>query len=171
MDRTDPDVAADEMTTVSQFLDYHRDTLVMKVTGLDRDALAVTIPPSEMTLAGLVKHLALVEDWWFTVRMAGEPEPEPWASAPEEDPDWEWHSAVDDTLEELLAQYADSCARSRAVVARVGDLDARSVLANSRVPGQHFSMRWIILHMIEETARHNGHADLLREAIDGVAGE
>jgi len=119
-----------------------------------------------------VKHLALVEDWWFHVIMAGRPEPEPWASAPDEDdPDWEWHSAVDDTLDELLAQYAESCDRSWAVVAETGDLGATSVKESGRTSGRRFSLRWIMLHMIEETARHAGHADLLRQAADGATGE
>lgn len=171
VERRDPDLAADEATTLGQFLDYHRATLVQKVTGLDRAGLAATLPSSEMTLAGLVKHMALVEDGWFHVRLLGAPEPEPWASAPDEDPDWEWHSAVDDTLEDLLALYATSCGRSRAAVTGVGDLDALSAAESRHEPGEHYSLRWIMLHMIEETARHNGHADLLREAVDGVSGE
>jgi hypothetical protein len=90
----------------------------------------------------------------------------PW----DDDPDWEFRTALDDEPDELLALYADACERSRAAVAQVGDLDAQSVGA-SRQTGETFSMRWILLHMLEETARHNGHADLLRENIDGVTGE
>lgn len=172
MERTDPALAADEPTMLGQYLDYHRATLVTKLEGLDRAGLAATVGRSEMTLAGLVKHLALVEDWWFTVVMMDRPEPEPWLSAPtDDDPDWEWHSALDDTLDALLAQYATSCERSRAVVAEVGDLDALSARESSREPGQRFSLRWIMVHMIEETARHVGHADLLRESVDGLTGE
>ena len=101
--------------------------------------------------------------------------PEPWRSAPfDDDPDWELHSAVDDPPEALLAQYRESCDRSRAATAEVlaaGGLDALSV-AESRRPGEgRFSLRWILLHLIEETARHNGHADLIRESIDGLTGE
>jgi uncharacterized damage-inducible protein DinB len=171
MERTDPDQVGDEITQLTQFLEFNRGTVVTKAEGLDHAGLNATHAPSEMTIAGIVKHLALVEDWWFHQIMGGRDEPEPWASAPEDDPDWEWHSAGEDSLEELLTQYAESCARSRAVVASFGgDLDATSV-RRSRRTGEHFTLRWIFLHMLEETARHAGHADLLREAIDGATGE
>lgn len=171
MDRTDPDQVGDEITQLTQFLDYNRGTVVTKAEGLDHVGLNATHPPSEMTIAGIVKHLALVEDWWFHQVMGGLPEPEPWASAPDDDPDWEWHSAADDSLDDLLALYAAACERSRAVVAAVGgDLDALSVRP-SRRNDEHFTLRWIFLHMLEETARHAGHADLLREAVDGATGE
>jgi hypothetical protein len=172
MDRTDPDLRAGERTSLCQFLDFHRATLISRIEGLTIEQLSITRPPSELTLAGLVKHLALVEDSWFEDRMAGRPMPEPWASAPfDADPDWEFHSAPDDSPEELLALYRASCERSRAVVADYDDLDALSV-AESNIPGEgRFSLRWIMLHMIEETARHNGHADLLRESLDGLTGE
>jgi uncharacterized damage-inducible protein DinB len=175
MERIDPDPAGDELTLLTQYLDYHRATLVQKATGLDRRQMAATVGASELTLAGLVKHLALVEDTWFTRRLLGDdPLGEPWASAPwDDDPDWEFHSAVDDEPAELLGLYATACERSRAAtatVARSRGLDALSARA-PRPDVPHVSLRWILLHMIEETARHNGHADLLREAIDGTTGE
>ena len=171
MDRTDPDLRTDERTTIGQFLDYQRLTLISRIEGLTIEQLSITRPPSELTLAGLIKHLALVEDSWFVDRMAGRPLPEPWLSAPfDDDPDWEFHSAPDDTPEELLALYRHACARSRAVVAEHDDLGALSVVPSRQGDGL-FSLRWILLHMIEETARHNGHADLLRESIDGLTGE
>ena len=170
MGRTDPELAGDELTLLTQFLDYYRATIVTKVQGLDRAGLAAAHPPFDLTLAGIVKHLALVEDWWFHQIMGGHPEPEPWASAPDDDPDWEWHSAVDDSLEDLLELYDTACARSRAVVAETDDLATLSARANSRT-GEHFSLRWILLHLIEETARHTGHADLLRQAVDGTVGD
>jgi uncharacterized damage-inducible protein DinB len=171
MERRDPDQAADEVTTMSQFLDYHRATLLMKIEGLTQEQLGLRLPTSELTLAGLVKHLAYVEDSWFQEDMLGRPLPEPWLSAPfAEDRDWELHSAPDDTPEELVALYQAACERSRAVVRDVGDLSTLSV-AKSRHNGEPFSLRWIVLHMIEETARHNGHVDILRESIDGVTGE
>ncbi|MBN2624909.1 MAG: DinB family protein [Acidimicrobiales bacterium] len=170
MERTDPDLAGDDLTLLTQFLDYHRATLVQKVGGLTRAQMATRLPTSELTLAGLVKHLALVEDSWFTGRLRGLADPEPWASAPwDDDPDWEFHSAVDDEPADLIALYEQACDRSRAAVATVGDLDALSARRSRR--GEPFTMRWILLHMIEETARHNGHADLLREAVDGATGE
>ena len=172
MERTDPELRVDELTSLSQFLDYHRTTIVQRLEGLTKEQLGRTHPPSTLTLAGLIKHLALVEDSWFIEDMLGEPLPEPWASAPfDDDPDWEHHSALDDTPEQLLAQYSESCARSREIVARIGDLDALSASRSRHGEEGHFSLRWIMLHMIEETARHNGHADLIRESIDGVTGE
>jgi hypothetical protein len=103
--------------------------------------------------------------------MAGRPMPEPWLSAPfDDDADWDFHSAVDDTPEELLALYRAACDRSRAVVAEYDDLAALSV-AESRVEAEgYFSLRWILLHMIEETARHAGHLDAIRELLDGEKG-
>jgi uncharacterized damage-inducible protein DinB len=170
MDRTDPDTKGDELTLLSQFLDYHRATLVWKVSGLDRQQLGTQLEPSALTLAGLVKHMALVEDSWFGQVLLGRDEGEPWASVDwDDDPDWEFRTAVDDDPDALLALYTDACERSRAAVAEVGDLD-RLAAKRSR-SGEQFNLRWIMLHMIEETARHNGHADLLRESIDGATGE
>jgi uncharacterized damage-inducible protein DinB len=174
MNRIDPHETGDELTLLTQYLDYHRATLVQKVSGLDRQQLRATVGASELTLAGLVKHLALVEDTWFTVRLIGSPAPEPWASAPwDDDQDWEFHSAVDDEPADLLALYAAACDRSRAAtteVAASGGLDALSARTGGHGRG-HINLRWILLHMLEETARHNGHADLIRESIDGVTGE
>jgi uncharacterized damage-inducible protein DinB len=170
MDRTDPDTKGDELTLLSQFLDYHRATLVWKVSGLDRQQLGTRLEPSALTLAGLVKHMALVEDSWFGQVLLGRDEGEPWAGVDwDDDPDWEFRTAVDDDPDALLALYTDACERSRAAVAEVGDLD-RLAAKRSR-SGEQFNLRWIMLHMIEETARHNGHADLLRESIDGATGE
>jgi hypothetical protein len=124
--------------------------------------------PSSLTLAGLVKHLALVEDSWFQDRFLDRGLPEPWASAPfDDDRDWELNSAGADEPDALLALYAAACERSRAAVAELGDLSARSVKPTlpEREP---FSLRWVLMHMIEETAQHCGHADLIREAIDGT---
>ena len=172
MERTDPDLSGDELTLLTQFLDYHRATIVSKVAGLDHAAMATTLPPSELTLAGLVKHLALVECGWFQEDLLGRGIPEPFASAPwDDDRDWEWHSAVDDDPAWLVALYEDACARSRAAVAEIGDLDTLSVRTSRARPGQHYSLRWILLHMIEETARHAGHADFVRQAVDGTVGD
>jgi uncharacterized damage-inducible protein DinB len=172
VERTDPDLAGDELTLLTQFLDYYRATILTKVAGLDRAAMATTLPPSDLTLAGLVKHLALVEYGWFQEDLLGRGLPEPFASAPwDDDRDWEWHTAVDDDPEWLVALYEDACAQSRAAVAEVGDLDALSVRTSRQRPGQHYSLRWILLHMIEETARHAGHADFVRQAVDGTVGD
>lgn len=172
MERSDPDLQADELATLSQFLDFLRASIVIKVSGLTAPELAShPVTTTTMTLGGLVKHLALVEDDWFQSRLLGREDIEPWASAPfDDDPDWDWHSAGADTPEALVELYRAACERSRAAVGEVGSLDALSVGVD-RASGERFSLRWIVVHLIEETARHCGHADLLREAIDGLTGE
>ena len=173
MVRTDPDLHGDELTLLVQFLDFHRATLVQKVEGLSVDQLRTrAVPTSEITLAGMLKHLALVEDDWFQSRLFGRTDIEPWASAPfDDDHDWDWHSAVADSPNYLLDLYSSACARSRAAVAEAGGNLERMSVEPDRRTGGHFSLRWILIHMIEETARHNGHVDLIREAIDGSTGE
>ena len=170
--RVDPPVQAAERDALSAFLDFHRVTLLAKVEGLEQEQLALAaVPSSSLTLAGLVKHLALVEDSWFQKVFLGRGLPEPWASAPwDDDPDWEFHTAPQDDPRHLVDLYLAAVARSRGVVASADSLDALSV-ENDRREAKPFSLRWIMLHMIEETARHAGHADLLREAIDGSTGE
>ena len=124
---------------------------------------------SALSLSGLLKHLALVEDDWIQVRFLGRPELEPWASAPwDEDRDWEFHTAEQDDPDELRALYSAACRRSRDGAA-ASALDDLSVAVSRE--GQHWSLRWVLTHLVEETARHNGHADLLREAVDGAVGE
>jgi uncharacterized damage-inducible protein DinB len=169
MEAIDPDQVGDELTLLTQFLDFHRAVLVRKADGLTQSQLATRLGPSELTLAGLLKHMALVEDNWFNRVLLGRDQPEPWASAPwDDDADWDFHSAADDPPEELFRLYQVACERSRAAVKEVGDLDALAVRKTRHGP---ISLRWILLHMIEETARHNGHADLLRESIDGATGD
>jgi uncharacterized damage-inducible protein DinB len=175
IERRDPPLRAGEAETVLAFLDYHRDTLRRKVAGLDREQLGRTLPPSTMTLGGLVKHLTLVEENWFSRVLDGNRYGEPWASVPwEDDPDWEWRTGASDGPESLLAAYDDTVSRMdrnvAAALARDG-LDALSVRKSRHGEEGRFSLRWIVLHMIEEYARHNGHADLLRESIDGEVGE
>jgi uncharacterized damage-inducible protein DinB len=173
MTRTDPDLQGDELTLLSQFLDFHRATLVQKVSGESAEQLRTrAVPSSELTLAGLLKHLALVEDDWFQTKLFGRDDVEPWASAPfDDDRDWDFHSAVEDSPEYLLDLYRSACDRSRAAVAEAGGDLSRTSVARDRHTGGHFSLRWILIHMIEETARHNGHVDLIREALDGSTGE
>jgi len=168
--RTDPPLAADEATTLRGFLDYHRDTLRLKTAGLDAVQLGICLAPSTMTLGGMLKHLAFVEHWWFACVFEGHEYAEPWASVDwKADADWDWHSAADDTPEELRAMLDAAVAASDEVLARVTDLGQLS--QRSGREGSPFSMRWILAHMVEEYARHNGHADLIREWIDGEVGE
>jgi uncharacterized damage-inducible protein DinB len=169
-ERSDPPATGSEAEQLHAFLDYHRATLQQKTAGLDAAGLSATLPPSTMTLAGLLKHMALVEDNWFSVFLRGNDPIEPWASAPwDDDRDWEWHTAVHDDPDDLRAGHAAAAERSRELVEGV-DLDTLSV-GRLRGSGEQTTLRWIVLHMIEEYARHNGHADLLRESVDGVVGE
>lgn len=174
VERTDPPLSGSEAQTLLTFLDYHRRTLLLKADGLDAAGLDQALAPSTMTLGGLLKHLAYVEHHWLHVVLLGLPPVEPWASADwDADPDWEWHSAVDDSPEQLRDLFARSVARSEQVVADAlnrGDLGQVSVRPQ-RGTGEHYSLRWILVHLVEEYARHNGHADLLREAVDGTTGE
>ena len=175
-DRTDPPLRADEVTMLRSFLTYHRDTFRQKTGGLTRDQLNATLPPSTMTLGGMTKHLALVESSWFSEDLLGEPMMAPFDAVDwEADRDWDWHSAVDDSPEELRALFDAAVAASDRIVDEVlasGDGLDRLSAVESRRPGEgRFSLRWILVHMIEEYARHNGHADLLRESIDGTTGE
>ncbi|MBB6627021.1 DinB family protein [Nocardioides sp. KIGAM211] len=168
--RSDPPLDADERATLLGFLDYHRQTLRQKTAGLDAAQLAATHAPSEITLGGMLKHLAFVEHWWFRCVFLGEEYAEPWASVDwRADADWDWHSAVDDTPEQLRAILDEAVADSDTIVAGATDLGALSQRAGRA--GDRFSLRWILVHMVEEYARHNGHADLLREALDGTTGE
>ena len=173
--RVDPPLRADEATTLRAFLDYHRDTLRRKTAGLTAEQLRTPLPPSTMTLGGLLKHLAYVESNWFVEVFDGAPATAPFDTADwDADRDWEWHSAADDTAEELRALFDSTVAgadRSIDAAIAAGGLDGTSA-RESRRPGEGaFSLRWILVHMIEEYARHNGHADLLREALDGSTGE
>jgi uncharacterized damage-inducible protein DinB len=168
--RTDPDRTAGELEQITQYLDYQRATLLAKTDGLDRAGLAATLAPSTLTLGGLLNHLALVEDDWMQVLFSGMEDAEPWASVDwEAEPDWDLRSAADVEPEELRRRYRDACGRSREVVRSAESLDQLSVRAMK--DGGHFSLRWALLHLIEETARHNGHADLIRQSVDGSVGE
>lgn len=168
-DRTEAPLDADELTQLFGFLDYHRATLARKTDGLDAEQLNQPLPSSPMTLGGMLKHVALNEVSWFCDRFRGEPDGEPWDSVDwDADWDWDWHSAKDDSPEQLRALWQASVERARAAVAGAAIEDlAQGTLRDGGRP----NLRWIVLHMIEEYARHNGHADLIREAIDGVTGE
>jgi len=174
--RIDPPLTASEVDTLRGYLDYHRDTLRMKTDGLGPEELARLHPPSTLTLGGLLKHAALNDDWWFVRVLEGrETEPD-WVPAGvfDHDDDWELTSAATDDPDELRRIFDASRAGADAAIDRAlanNGLDTLSVVTSRREAGQAFSLRWILLHMIEEYARHNGHADLIREAIDGVVGE
>jgi len=167
-ERIDPDPTADERNALRQWLDYHRATLVMKASGLDDAQVRVTVTPSGMSLLGLVRHMADVERNWFRRTFIGESAPPIYygESHPTGDPDGDFNHGPDDTVDEALATYLRECERSREIEAAAPTLDQMAVREDRQV-----DLRWIMLHMIEETARHNGHADLLREAADGSTGD
>ena len=172
--RPEPPIAADEVATLLGFLDYQRATLAWKCSGLDAAELRATTAASSMTLGGLLKHMALVEYGWFSRSLHGRDYVPPWDAIDwKADPDWEWRTAAENSPEELLALWQKAVDQSRTDVAdALTNGDGLGTLAKRTWPdGQAPSLRWIVCHMVEEYARHNGHADLLREAIDGETGE
>lgn len=172
--RPEPPLEGDEASTLSGFLDYQRATFEWKCRGLTDVQLRQDLSPTSMTLAGLLKHLARVEDYWFEEVVAGAPVCEPWSGFDwENDPDSEWHSALQDSGEYLRQLWAERVEKSRQiVVAELGESGGGLGGSHPAWGGQgRVSLRWVLTHMVEEYARHNGHADLLRESIDGETGE
>ncbi|WP_328539952.1 DinB family protein [Streptomyces sp. NBC_00344] len=166
-ERSEPPLTADERTMLDGWLDYHRDTLALKCAGLDDAQLrTASVPPSELSLLGLVRHMVEVERGWFRQVLADEETPPIYFS--DEDPDGEFHLTESDTWDEAYTTWQAEIAHARRL-ASGRSLDDLSDGRNKR--GEQFSLRWIYTHMIEEYARHNGHADLLRERIDGATGE
>jgi uncharacterized damage-inducible protein DinB len=172
--RPEPPAAADEVATLLGFLDWQRATLAWKCSGLDAAGLRATTAASAMTLGGILKHMAGVEHGWFSHDLHGREYAPPWDAVDwKADRDWEWRTAADDSPDELFALWNRAVEQSRADVAHVLDSgDGLGQLAKRGWPDGRFpSLRWILCHMIEEYARHNGHADLLRESVDGATGE
>ena len=171
--RPEPPLAANELDTLLGFLEFQRATLEWKCAGLGADGLAAKLPPSRMTLGGMLKHLAFVEDYWFSHRLHGREPQSPWGSVDwTAEPEWDWESAGGDTPEQLRELWSESVARSRLLTAEAvaaGGLDRMAVRPGRT--GNLPNLRWILVHLIEEYSRHNGHADLLREAVDGLVGE
>ncbi|MFE2170976.1 DinB family protein [Streptomyces sp. NPDC059447] len=164
IDDTPP--AWDERTQLTTFLDYARDTARAKCDGVSADDARTSLLPGSplMTVSGLINHLRWVEYYWFQVVFLGEEDQGPWT---EEDPDREMRVAVDFPLARLLDEYAEQSARYRELVAgrALDERARRAVRGDLRV-----DLRWILLHLTEETARHNGHLDILREMLDGATG-
>jgi len=153
----------DEAEVLTGFLDYLRAVMLRKVADLDDDGLRQVMTPSGLTLLGMLKHLAYVERYWFRSVFDGEDVPFPWT---DEDPDADWRVEPGESAEQIAALYRDECERARAIVAAASLGDT---VTSPR--GRTMSLRWILVHMIEETARHLGHADIMREAIDGSTGD
>ncbi|XVQ15646.1 DinB family protein [Spirillospora sp. CA-255316] len=155
---------ADERATLTGFLQYQRETLAMKCAGLTAEQLRDrAVPPSDLSLLGLVRHMAEVERVWFRNVLNGENSRDRWTRENGEHADFDVETADPDEAFEIWHQ---ECARSRDLVDAAESLDV-----TGRRRDEDFSLRWILTHMIEEYARHNGHADLLRERIDGATGE
>jgi uncharacterized damage-inducible protein DinB len=160
-----PELRAGERESLEQFLDFHRRGVVEALDEVDDEAAAARVlPATELTIGGIVKHLAVVEDLWFTHKLLGEPRPAPWD---EElfaaDADWDFNSSRHDSVAAIRAIYLAACDRSRAAAAQFAALDATAALPSfGKGPA---SLRWIFLHLIEETAQHRGHLDLLLDAV------
>jgi uncharacterized damage-inducible protein DinB len=171
--RPEPPLVADEVSTLLGFLEYQRATLKWKTAGLDSEGFQATVGVSSMTLGGMLKHLAWVEGYWFSYWLHGRDPGSPWNAVDwANDPDWDWHSAAEDSPEQLHAIWQEAVAHSNARISEALAERGLDYLALRSSPeGDVPSLRWIVLHMIEEYARHNGHADLLRESIDGETGE
>jgi uncharacterized damage-inducible protein DinB len=162
IERTDPPYEADERTMLNAWLDYHRATLEEKCKGLSDDQLRLrSVPPSQLSLLGLVRHMAEVENNWFRFWLGGDGP----VARYEGDEDFEVEAA---DVADAFEYWRSECQNARDVVARFASLD--DVGAGQEL-GAGISVRWTLVHMIEEYARHNGHADLLRELIDGTTGD
>ncbi len=169
----EPPAAGTEVEHLLAALDRQRTTFRWKADGLDPAGLALTVGVSTMTLGGLLKHLALVEDLYFTARLRQTSPGRPWEDVDwDAEPGWDWTSAADDSPEQLYALYDAAVARSRGHLAAAladGGLDQLVDVgwSDGRLP----SLRRMLCDLVEEYARHTGHADLLREAVDGRVGE
>jgi uncharacterized damage-inducible protein DinB len=164
-DRVDPPFEADERATLTSFLDYHRATLALKCDGLtDNQLRERAVPPSSLSLLGLVRHMAEVERNWFRPVLGGEEMSGIFS------PNLDWEASFRDVatadVAEAFQLWRAECEHARELVAAAPSLDVRGFRRSGFV-----SLRWVMTHMIEEYARHNGHADLLRERLDGSTGE
>ncbi|MEV7083704.1 DinB family protein [Streptomyces sp. NPDC093516] len=167
-ERSMPATTADERTMLEGWLEFHRQTLAWKCEGLSDEQLrTASAPPSELSLLGLVRHMADVERSWFRRVLANEDAPPLYFS--DDDLDGEFHLTEADTWAEAGSTWQGEIEAARANAARFGLGDISE--GKHRRTGERYNLRWIYTHMIEEYARHNGHADLLRERIDGVTGD
>ena len=165
IERTEPAFVLDERAMLTAWLDYHRATLAMKCEGLrDEQLREQAVAPSTLSLLGLVRHLVEVERAWFRRALGGEDAPPVYYS--DADPDGDFDGVATADVAEAFERWRAECDHSRAFVAAAPSLD---VTGTRR--GEAVSLRWVLTHLIEEYARHNGHADLLRQRLDGAVGE
>lgn len=169
VERPEPEFDTDERSTLTQFLRYYRETMALKIDGLsDADARRTTCPPSDLSLLGLIRHLADVERTWTHRRFQHLDSPPLFYgdAHPTGDPDGDLHPGPEDTVVDAVTAWRTEIANTDKMIA------AHSLADVSTFPdGQQFSIRWLLVHLIEEYARHAGHADLLRQATDGAVGD
>ncbi len=168
-DLTLPPRDAGERQTLLDMLDHYRKVLMRKAEGLTTEQLTQAFAPSDLTIGRLLRHLALVEDIWFHWRFLGGGVLRDWPQLVDGGVDGVMETADGESPDVLLAKIQRSITRSDMIIAGTGSLDA--IAANPAFDGQYPNMRWILVHMIEEYARHCGHADFLRESIDGRTGD
>ncbi|HYN75969.1 MAG TPA: DinB family protein [Candidatus Limnocylindria bacterium] len=162
-----PFVGADERTMLTAWLDFHRATLAMKCVGLDDDQLRLrAVPPSTLSLLGLVRHMTEVERHWFQRVLRGADTPPLYWSDTNEDGDFDDVDGAD--VAEDVTRFLGAIGAARVAEGQAETLEVEGVWGRRE---QSVSLRWILVHMIEEYARHNGHADLIRQAIDGSTGD
>ncbi|MGH2783704.1 MAG: DinB family protein [Actinomycetota bacterium] len=164
MERTQPPFDGDERTTLVAFLDFLRDTMIWKLEGLGEEQARWKPTEGGNSLLGMVRHLGYVENWWFRVCFNGEEDPLP----DDHEPDADFKIPDGWAIGDVVDFYRSEIDHSNKIIAEAPSLDAMSAIAARK---EHRSLRWILLHMIEETARHAGHADITREMIDGSVGE
>jgi Protein of unknown function (DUF664) len=169
----EPPTAGTEVEHLLGMLERLRATFRWKADGLDAAGLGQRLGGSSLTIGGLLKHLAFVEDYTFTVKLSNRAPGEPWQSADwDADPDWEFSSAATDTPEQLYAIWDGAVERSRSRLRAAlleGGLAGLAELHDEN--GEHVSVRRLVCDLVEEYGRHTGHADLLRESVDGLVGE
>lgn len=164
--RTDAPMLGDERDVLEHWLDLYRETVFLKIAGLTGDQLAArAVPPSSLSLIGVVRHLAYVEAYWLRTVLYGEDVADLWCTP--DNPDGDFDDASADTAAESVETYERELVTTRARTADWPDLDSPAI---GRRHGKQLNLRWILTHLIEEYARHLGHMDLLREAVDGQTG-
>ena len=169
IERAEPAYELPERTMLEAWLDYERATLAVKCDGLDDNQLRTrAVPPSTMSLLGLVRHMADVESYWFRKVLSATADTQIYWN--DEDPDGDFDNVDDASMETDFATWRGECDNARAVATRMS-LDDCGERTGDDEETERVSLRWVFVHMIEEYARHNGHADLLRQCIDGVTGE
>jgi hypothetical protein len=171
--RTEPPIAGDEAAMLLGYLERQRATFAWKVSGLDSAGLRATVGQSPMTLGGMLKHLARFEDDMSHEWLRGQGQRAPWSDVDwEVDPAWDWRTAADDASDDLYEGWRDAVVRARAVFDEALTEGGLEQPARGQTDGQGNApnLRYILLNMIEEYARHNGHADLIRESVDGLVG-